>query len=68
MATVSAPHREKRAAVSATKLLINNQWVESASGKTFPTINPSTGEKICHVAEADADDVDNAVQRRAQSV
>jgi aldehyde dehydrogenase (NAD+) len=61
MATVTAPHREKRAAVSATKLLINNQWVNSASGKTFPTINPSTGEVICDVAEADAADVDRAV-------
>src|SRR5580658_600485 len=53
MATLTAPHREKRAAVSATKLLINNQWVDSASGKTFPTINPATGEVICDVAEAD---------------
>jgi aldehyde dehydrogenase (NAD+) len=51
-----------RAAVSATKLLINNQWVDSASGKTFPTINPATGEVICQVAEADAADVDYAVR------
>jgi aldehyde dehydrogenase (NAD+) len=51
-----------RAAVSATKLLINNQWVDSASGKTFPTINPATGEVICQVAEADAADVDCAVR------
>ncbi|MGA2148910.1 MAG: aldehyde dehydrogenase family protein [Bryobacteraceae bacterium] len=62
MATVSAPQREIRAAVSATKLLINNQWVDSASGKTFPTINPATGEVICQVAEADAPDVDYAVR------
>jgi aldehyde dehydrogenase (NAD+) len=48
--------------VSATKLLIDNQWVDSASGKTFPTINPSTGEVICEVAEADAADVDRAVR------
>ena len=48
--------------VSATKLLINNQWVNSASGKTFPTINPSTGEEICQIAEADAADVDRAVK------
>jgi aldehyde dehydrogenase (NAD+) len=62
MATVTAPQREKHAAVSATKLLINNQWVDSASGKTFPTINPATGEVICEVAEADAADVDRAVE------
>jgi aldehyde dehydrogenase (NAD+) len=45
----------------ATKLLINNRWVPSESGKTFATINPSTGEEICQVAEADAADVDKAV-------
>src|SRR6266536_1271375 len=47
--------------VSATKLLINNKWVDSDSGKTFPTINPATGEVITRVAEADAADVDKAV-------
>jgi len=44
------------------RLLINNRWVSSESGKTFPTINPSTGEEICQVAEADAADVDKAVK------
>ena len=52
---------EPKVKVSATKLLINNKWVDAASGKTFPTINPSTGEAIAHVAEADAADVDKAV-------
>src|ERR1700739_1996535 len=47
--------------VGATKLLINNKWVDAASGKTFPTINPATGETIAKVAEADAADVDKAV-------
>jgi aldehyde dehydrogenase (NAD+) len=47
--------------VSATKLLIGNKWVDSVSGKTFPTINPATGEVIAQVAEADAADVDKAV-------
>lgn len=62
MASVVSSPTEKRAAVSATKLLINNRWVNSESGKTFPTINPSTGEEICQVAEADASDVDRAVK------
>jgi aldehyde dehydrogenase (NAD+) len=52
---------ETHEAPSATKLLINNRWVSSESGKTFATINPSTGEEICQVAEADAADVDKAV-------
>ncbi len=47
--------------ISAKRLLINNRWVDAASGKTFPTINPSTGEVITQVAEADAADVDIAV-------
>ena len=62
MASVTAPKREPKVAVSATKLLINNQWLDSASGKSFPTINPATGEVICQVAEADAADVDRAVR------
>ena len=53
---------EVSVAPSMTRLLINNRWVPSQSGKTFPTINPATGEEICQVAEADAGDVDNAVK------
>jgi len=58
--TTFAPDRA--VPVTATKLLINNRWVEAASGRTFPTINPSTGEVICQVAEADAADVDLAAK------
>ncbi|CAG0883572.1 unnamed protein product [Darwinula stevensoni] len=45
-----------------TKLFINNEFVDAVSGKTFPTLNPCTGEKICSVAEADKADVDKAVE------
>ena len=62
MATITAPVKDTLVAVRATKLLINNEWVSSASGKTFPTINPATGEEIAQVAEADAADVDRAVK------
>ena len=58
---VPATKREQNAKVGPTKLLINNEWVESASGKRFETINPATGEVICNVAEADAPDVEKAV-------
>jgi aldehyde dehydrogenase (NAD+) len=58
--TVSAP--ESTIPITATKLLINNQWTEAASGRSFATINPSTGEEICRVAEADTEDVDRAVK------
>jgi len=49
-------------ALPELKLLIANRWVASKSGKTFTTINPSTGEEICQVAEADAADVEQAVR------
>jgi aldehyde dehydrogenase (NAD+) len=62
MASVLSSPSENKAAVSATKLLINNRWVNSQSGKTFATINPTTGQEICQVAEADAADVDLAVK------
>jgi hypothetical protein len=45
-----------------TKLLIDNKWVDAKSRKTFATTNPATGEKICDIAEAHAEDVDWAVQ------
>ena len=52
MATLTVPTRELQSIQTATKLLINNEWVASVSGKTFPTINPATGEEIAQVAEA----------------
>ena len=43
------------------KLLIDGQWRESASGKTFETYDPATGTVLASVAEGDAQDVDLAV-------
>src|SRR5260370_37286336 len=60
MATATAA-MQPEIKIGPTRLLINGKWVDSASGKTFPTINPSTGEVITQVAEADAPDVDKAV-------
>ena len=59
MATIA---RELPVAIGPTKILINNRWVDSRSGKTFATVNPATGEEICQIAEADAADVDEAVK------
>jgi phenylacetaldehyde dehydrogenase len=44
------------------KMLINGKWVESASGKTFPTYDPSTGEVLARIAEGDREDIDRAVK------
>ena len=45
-----------------TQLLIDGKFVNSASGKTFDTINPTTEEKISSIQEADHEDVDRAVK------
>ena len=44
------------------KLLINGEWVEAASGKTFDSIDPATENVVCQIAEGDAADVDKAVK------
>jgi aldehyde dehydrogenase (NAD+) len=43
------------------QLLIDGQWVDAASGKTFETPNPATGATLAEVAAADKEDVDRAV-------
>uniref|UniRef100_A0A452XGJ9 Aldehyde dehydrogenase domain-containing protein n=1 Tax=Aegilops tauschii subsp. strangulata TaxID=200361 RepID=A0A452XGJ9_AEGTS len=47
--------------VKYTQLLINGNFVDAASGRTFPTVDPRTGEVIARVAEGDAEDIDRAV-------
>lgn len=47
--------------IKYTQIFINNEFVNSVSGKVFPTINPSTGEKIVDVQEGDKADIDLAV-------
>jgi phenylacetaldehyde dehydrogenase len=47
---------------SPRQLFINGQWVDSASGKTFETPNPATGETLASIAEGDAEDIDRAVR------
>jgi phenylacetaldehyde dehydrogenase len=44
------------------KMLINGKWVDAASGKTFPSYNPATGEVLAYVAEGDREDIDRAVK------
>jgi aldehyde dehydrogenase (NAD+) len=42
-------------------MLINGEWVKSASGKTFESRNPATGDLLATVAEGDAEDINRAV-------
>jgi aldehyde dehydrogenase (NAD+) len=62
LATVARPEPIRSPAIRFNKVFINNEWVDSVSGKTFPTINPATGETICEVAAGDKEDVDRAVK------
>ncbi|KAJ7539012.1 hypothetical protein O6H91_11G073100 [Diphasiastrum complanatum] len=48
--------------VQHTKLLINGEFVDALSGKTFPTLDPRTEEVIANVAEGDQEDVNRAVK------
>lgn len=47
---------------NAFQLFINNEFVNSNSGKTFDSFSPSTGNHIAKVAEGDKSDVDKAVK------
>jgi aldehyde dehydrogenase (NAD+) len=43
------------------KLYVGGEWVESASGETFGTRDPTTNEVLAEVAAGTAEDVDRAV-------
>jgi len=67
MSTATLELPKSAPAVSQTQLLIDGQWRDSESGKTFASINPSTEQEIAQVAYASPKDVDAAVMaaRRA---
>jgi phenylacetaldehyde dehydrogenase len=69
MATPTAtPAQHAGAFLQGTKrLLIDGELVDAASGATFETIDPGTGEVLATVAEGGAEDIDRAVKaaRRA---
>ncbi|XP_064458343.1 aldehyde dehydrogenase, mitochondrial-like [Ornithodoros turicata] len=48
--------------IKFTQLFINNEFVNSISGKTIPVLNPATGDVIAQVQEGDKADVDKAVK------
>jgi phenylacetaldehyde dehydrogenase len=65
MATAVSPNIDPHVANFITerrKMLINGKWVEAASGKTFPTYNPATGDVLANIAEGDKVDIDAAVK------
>src|SRR5262245_12029348 len=62
MATATAPRKVAPPKVKDRQMLIGGKWVNAASGKTFATQNPATGQTICNVAEGDKADIDLAVK------
>ena len=49
------------------RLFIGGRWVEPAAGRTYAVVNPATEAELAQVAEADATDVDAAVQAARQA-
>ena len=65
MGTVTLTQVDPRVASFIGKprqMLINGHWVDSVSGKTFPSYDPSTGEVLANIAEGDTADIDLAVK------
>jgi aldehyde dehydrogenase (NAD+) len=56
-----APERTSVTIAPRQDLFIGGQFVAPRSGKTFPSINPANEQMLTQIAEADADDVDAAV-------
>ena len=61
--TVSEKISQKISKFLATPrpMLINGEWVMSASGETIPALNPATGEQIARSCAGNKADVDKAV-------
>ena len=60
--TVTVDRTVEEFTATPRKLFINGQWVDAASGKSFETPNPATGETLASVAEGDSEDIDRAVR------
>jgi phenylacetaldehyde dehydrogenase len=59
--TVTLDRNVEQFIATPRQLFINGQWVDAASGRTFETPNPATGETLARVAEGDAEDINRAV-------
>ena len=54
--------RATRFVAQPRKMLIGSDWVESASGRTFESYNPATGEILATIAQGSSEDIDRAVK------
>jgi phenylacetaldehyde dehydrogenase len=50
------------------QILIEGEWIDATSGKTFETYNPATGEPLARVVEGECGDIDRAVKAARKAV
>jgi phenylacetaldehyde dehydrogenase len=62
MSTATIDARVESFTRAPHQLFIGGRWVDAASGATFDTPNPATGETLATVAAGGAEDVDRAVR------
>jgi phenylacetaldehyde dehydrogenase len=60
--TVTVDRSVEEFTAAPRKLFIDGQWVDAASGRTFETPNPATGETLAAIAEGDVEDINRAVR------
>ncbi|MGG0185878.1 aldehyde dehydrogenase [Bacillus rhizoplanae] len=53
---------ENQIKIKDAKLFINGEYIDSISGETFDTIDPSTNRKLASVANANEQDVEKAIK------
>ncbi|MGM9928087.1 MAG: aldehyde dehydrogenase family protein [Bacillus sp. (in: firmicutes)] len=65
--TLSLHPRVQEFLKGTKKLLINGEWVDSTTGKTFETLDPSNGKVLSIVSEAGEEDINKAVVAARQA-
>jgi phenylacetaldehyde dehydrogenase len=61
MSVTELSESARRYTEGTTSMLIGANWVQAASGETFPVYDPATGGEIASAPRGQAEDVDNAV-------
>ncbi|XP_046737958.1 aldehyde dehydrogenase 1A1-like isoform X1 [Diprion similis] len=60
-AVIEPPKADPNIKVKYTQIFINNEFVDSVSGKKFATVNPCTEKITAEISEGDKADIDKAV-------
>src|SRR5262245_23404281 len=62
MSTATLDARVEAFTQAPHQLFIGGQWVDAASGETFATPNPATGDPLATIASGGPEDIDRAVR------